>query len=50
MGISAWVVDSILFAVTAYLVPEDIKTLRTQLAERAEQERAAQMGASPSPT
>jgi MFS family permease len=42
--ISAWVIDSILFAVAAYLVPEDIKTLRRQLRERAEQERAAQMG------
>jgi MFS family permease len=41
--ISAWVVDSILFAVAAYLVPEDIKTLRQQLRERAEQERAAQL-------
>ncbi|HEY47347.1 MAG: MFS transporter [Anaerolineae bacterium SM23_ 63] len=45
--ISAWIVDSILFAVAAYLVPEDIKTLRQQLRERAEQERAAQMGTSP---
>jgi MFS family permease len=44
--IAAWVVDSILFAVAAYLVPEDIKTLRQQLRERAEQERAAQMGSS----
>jgi MFS family permease len=48
--VSAWVVDAILFAVTAYLVPEDIKTLRSQLSERAEQERAAQMGSSPSPS
>jgi MFS family permease len=47
--ISAWVVDSILFAVAAYLVPEDIKTLRKQLRERAEKERAAQMGSAPSP-
>jgi MFS family permease len=46
--IAAWVVDSILFAVAAYLVPEDIKTLRQQLRERAEQERAAQLGSSPS--
>ena len=45
--ISAWIIDSILFAVAAYLVPEDIKTLRQQLRERAEQERAAQMGSSP---
>jgi MFS family permease len=46
--IAAWVIDSILFAVAAYLVPEDIKTLRTQLAERAEQERAGQVGGSSS--
>lgn len=42
--ISAWIIDSILLAVAAYLMPEDIKTLRHQLRERAEQERAAQMG------
>jgi MFS family permease len=48
--VSAWVVDAILFAVATYLVPEDIKTLRSQLSERAEQERAAQMGSSPSPS
>jgi MFS family permease len=47
--VSAWVIDAILFAVATYLVPEDIKTLRRQLSERAEQERAAQMGVSPSP-
>ncbi len=46
--IAAWVIDSILFAVATYLVPEDIKTLRTQLAERAEQEKAALAGGSPS--
>ncbi len=45
--VSAWVVDSILFAVATYLVPEDIRTLRQQLRERAEHDRAAQMGSSP---
>lgn len=45
--ISAWVVDAFLFAAAAYLVPEDIKTLRNQLRERAEQERAAQTESSP---
>jgi MFS family permease len=48
--IAAWVIDFILFAVAAYLVPEDIKTLRKQLRERADQERAEQLGTSPSPT
>ena len=46
--VSAWIVDAILFAVATYLVPEDIKTLRRQLSERAEQERTTQMGTSPS--
>lgn len=45
--VSAWVVDSILFAVATYLVPEDIRTLRQQLRERAEHDMAAQMGSSP---
>jgi len=40
--VSAWVVCSLLFAVTAYLVPHDIQTLRRQLRERAQEERAAQ--------
>lgn len=40
--VSAWVVGSILLALTAYLVPKDIQTLRRQLSERAEQEREAQ--------
>jgi len=40
--VSAWVVCSLLFAVTAHLVPHDIQTLRQQLRERAQEERAAQ--------
>ena len=40
--VSAWVVCSLLFAMTAYLVPHDIQTLRQQLRERAQEERAAQ--------
>ena len=40
--ITTWVLCSILFAVAAYLVPRDIETLRGQMRERAEIERAAQ--------
>ncbi|MCJ7660965.1 MAG: MFS transporter [Anaerolineales bacterium] len=35
----AWILDAIFFAVTAYLVPVDIRTLRKQMSERAEFER-----------
>ncbi len=45
--ISAWVIDTLLFAAAAYLVPEDIKTLRNQLRERAELEKATQIESSP---
>jgi sugar phosphate permease len=38
--ITARVLCSILFAVAAYLVPRDIETLRAQMRERAEHERA----------
>jgi cell division protein FtsX len=38
----AWVLCSILFAVAAYLVLRDIETLKAQMRERAEIERAAQ--------
>jgi len=38
--VSTWVVCSIFFAFVAYLVPRDIETLRTQMRQRAEQERA----------
>ena len=39
--VSAWLVASMLLAFTAYYVPRDIRTLRGQLRERAEMERAA---------
>jgi MFS family permease len=35
----AWLLDAIFFAITAYLVPFDIRTLRKQMSERAEFER-----------
>jgi MFS family permease len=38
--VSTWVVCSIFFAFAAYLVPRDIATLRSQMRERAELERA----------
>ncbi len=38
--ISTWVLCSIFFAFAAYMVPRDIETLRSQLRERAELERA----------
>lgn len=44
--VSAWVLGSIILAFTAYFVPEDIRTLRQQMQERAEQEKKLQ-GASP---
>jgi MFS family permease len=37
--VTAWVIDAIFFAVTAYLVPVDIRTLRSQMQERADFER-----------
>jgi cell division protein FtsL len=40
--VSAWILGSILLAATAYLVPQDIQTLRQQLRERAEHERRMQ--------
>ena len=42
--VSAWIVCSILLAFTAYLVPQDIRTLRRQLQERADRERQTQSG------
>jgi MFS family permease len=42
ISISAWVLCSILLGVAAYLVPEDIRTLRTQMSERAEEQRRIQ--------
>jgi fucose permease len=38
--VSTWVLCSIFFAFTAYLVPRDVETLRSQLRRRAELERA----------
>jgi len=38
--ISTWIICSIFFAFAAYLVPRDIETLRSQMRERAELERA----------
>ncbi len=40
--VSTWVLCSIFFIVAAYLVPRDIETLRSQMRERAERERAMQ--------
>lgn len=37
--VSAWLVGSLFLALTAYWVPQDIKTLRNQMRERAELER-----------
>lgn len=38
---STWVLCAIFFVFTAYLIPQDIQTLRSQLRQRAEQEKAA---------
>jgi len=40
--ISTWILCAIFFAVVAYFLPHDVATLRAQLRERAEQERARQ--------
>ncbi len=42
--VSTWVLCAVFYAVVAYLVPRDIATLRGQLRERAEQERAKRAG------
>jgi len=42
--VSTWILCSIFLAVAAYLVPEDIRTLREQMRERADLERAKQAG------
>jgi MFS transporter, Spinster family, sphingosine-1-phosphate transporter len=38
--VTAWIIGSVFLAFTAWLVPEDIRTLRRQLAERAQMEMA----------
>ena len=42
--ISTWILCSIFLAVAAYLVPKDIETLRHQMRDRADKERAGQAG------
>ena len=37
--VSAWIIDAVFFAITAALVPVDIRTLRKQMQERADFER-----------
>lgn len=37
--VSAWMIDAVFFAITASLVPVDIRTLRKQMQERADLER-----------
>jgi MFS family permease len=44
--VSAWVLCAIFFAFTAYLVPEDIHTLRQQMRERARREASLAAGSS----
>ncbi len=41
--VTAWLLGSIILALTAYFVPDDIQTLRGQLAERAARERQKQI-------
>ena len=38
--VSTWILCGIFFALVAWLVPHDVQTLRQQMAERAEQEKA----------
>lgn len=42
--VSAWIMGSIILALTAYLVPHDIATLRSQMRDRAELERRRAAG------
>ncbi len=44
--VSAWLLGAVFLAFTAYLVPQDIHTLRAQLQARAEHERQMQDGLS----
>jgi MFS family permease len=45
ISVSTWLLCALFFVGVAYLVPRDIATLRRQLRERAQQERARQAGA-----
>ena len=42
---STWLICAVLFLVTAYLIPNDIQTLRDQMGERAEAETEAALAA-----
>jgi len=42
--VSAWLLGAFFLGLTAYVVPQDIHTLREQLSERAEHERQMQQG------
>ena len=44
ISVSTWILCSIFLAVAAYLVPKDIETLRHQMRDRADKERAGQAG------
>ena len=43
--ISTWVLFGLFFAAVSFLVPADIRSLRAQMAERAQQEQALQKAA-----
>jgi MFS transporter, Spinster family, sphingosine-1-phosphate transporter len=43
--ISTWILGAVFLAFTAYLVPRDIRTLRDEMAERAEREKRLQAAA-----
>ncbi len=40
--VSTWIIGAIILGFTAYYVPDDIKTLKTQMRQRAEKERLQQ--------
>lgn len=42
--VSTWILCGIFFALVAYLVPQDVETLRRQMRERAELERSGMAG------
>jgi MFS family permease len=41
--VTAWILGSVFLGLAAYKIPEDIETLRAQMAERAEFEKAKQV-------